>query len=240
MSLSELTLYLQENVLNTVALMWFVLCFRGYLLFTSRRSRHRPSLASSMHLFRRRWIRTMLLRESRITDTNIVANLERNVSFFASTSILILAGLITVLGSSDAVITMLSEIPFSDQNSRGEWETKILLLIVLFVYAFFKFTWSLRQYGLLMIMIGGAPEITSDVFEKEKERHIESISKMASKAHGNFNNGLRTYYFSMAVIGWFINAWFFMGLSLLVITVLYRREYKSDTLGILLDDLPDE
>src|SRR5690606_6788833 len=99
-----------------------------------------------------------------------------------------------------AVITMLSDIPFSDQSSRGEWETKILLLIVLFVYAFFKFTWSLRQYGLLMIMIGAAPEMLANPTQEELDRHIEAISKMSSKAHGNFNNGLRTYYFAMAVI----------------------------------------
>jgi len=232
--------YLQQNKINMFALLWFFLCFQGYIRYTASRSVKVLTLARAMHLYRKQWIRTALRRENRITDTNIIANLERSVSFFASTSILILAGLMTVLGSSDAVIMMLSDIPFSDQNTRGEWEIKILLLICLFVYAFFKFTWSLRQFGLVSVMIGAAPEVSTQVSAEETDRHVDSISKMASKAAGNFNNGLRTYYFSMAVLGWFVNAWIFMTLCLLIIAVLYRREFKSDTLGILRDDLPED
>ncbi len=234
--------YLQNNVLNMIALLWFLLCYRGYITYTARRNKTEtdvPSLAQAMHLFRRQWIRNALKRENRITDTNIIANLERNVSFFASTSLLILAGLMTVLGSSDAVLTMLSGIPFSDTMTRGGWQIKIVLLICMFVYAFFKFTWSLRQFNHVAVMIGAAPEVSDQAGPEDRIPHVEAISKMASKASGNFNNGLRTYYFSMAVLGWFMNAWVFMALSLLVIAVLYRREYKSDTLTILLDNLPE-
>jgi uncharacterized membrane protein len=70
-------------------------------------------------------------------------------------------------------------------------------------------------------------------------RHVDSISKMASKASGNFNNGLRSYYFAMAALGWFLNAWVLIGLSVFVVFILYRREFKSDTLGIMMDDLPE-
>jgi uncharacterized membrane protein len=34
-----------------------------------------------MHRHRKQWIRKALRRENRIADTNIIANLERNVSF---------------------------------------------------------------------------------------------------------------------------------------------------------------
>ncbi|MDT8427392.1 MAG: DUF599 family protein [Pseudomonadales bacterium] len=234
-----LIVYLQTNAANLLALAWFVLCFRGYLRYTAARNLNTPSLAYAMHLFRKQWIRKSLGRENRIADTNIVASLERAVSFFASTSLLILAGLITMLGSTEQVVTILGDIPFASEHTRGEWEMKVLLLICLFVYAFFKYTWSLRQFSLVSVMIGGAPEVSEMPSEEETERHVTAISNMASKASGNFNNGLRTYYFSMAVLGWFINAWVFMALTLLVIGVLYRREYHSDTLGILLDDLPE-
>lgn len=239
MSPTTLLEYVQDNTFNLLALLWFVACFRGYLRYTSARNLNAPSLAYAMHLFRKQWIRKALRRENRIADTNIIANLERAVSFFASTSLLILAGLMTMLGSTDQVIMMLADIPFADQHTRGDWEIKILLLITLFVYAFFKYTWSLRQYSLVSVMIGGAPEVSEAPSAEETDRHITAISNMASKASGNFNNGLRTYYFSMAVLGWFINAWVFMALTVLVVGVLYRREYKSDTLGILLDDLPE-
>lgn len=231
---------LLDNIGNFVSVVWFLLCFRGYFHYTWLRSIDTPTLAYAMHRFRKQWIRKALRRENRIADTNIIANLERSVSFFASTTLFILAGLMTVLGtSSETVITMLSDIPFSDQGTRGQWEVKVLLLICLFVYAFFKFTWSLRQFGQVSVMLGGVPERHENASDEIIGRHIDSISTMASKAAGNFNNGLRTYYFSMAVLGWFVNFFVFMFLSALVVAVLYRREFRSDTLDILMSNLPD-
>ncbi|MCW8193603.1 DUF599 family protein [Proteobacteria bacterium 005FR1] len=237
MSLSEFFSFLQLNTTNLLAIGWFLLCYRGYFHYTNRKSRTHPTLAFAMHRHRREWIRMAIARENRIADTNIIANLERNVSFFASSTLLILAGLVTVLGSSDAVTLVLADVPFSDPDSRSEWELKVLVLICLFIYAFFKFTWSLRQYGFVAVMLGG-----SRVEASQPGQHspvVEAIAKMASKAGGNFNNGLRTYYFSMAVLGWFINAWIFMFLAALIVPVLYRREFNSETLRTLKDILPE-
>lgn len=237
--LSSYLTYLQSNYVNLVAPIFFVLCFRGYLRYTYLRSRDTPCLAFAMHRFRKQWIRMALTRDNRIADTNIVANLERNVSFFASSSLLVLAGLVTLLSSAETALGMLYEVPFADQSSRGEWEVKVLLLVFLFVYAFFKFTWALRQFGLVSVMIGAAPENSLKPQREETVRHVNSISRMASKASGNFNNGLRSYYFAMAALGWFINGWVMIGLSMFVVFILYRREFKSETLGIMMDDLPD-
>lgn len=236
-TLSELV---QQNLGNIASVLWFMLCFRGYVWYTARRSLDTPTLAFAMHRYRKQWIRKALRRDNRIADTNIVANLERNVSFFASTTLFILAGLMTVLGSaSDTVIQILNDIPLSDHSTKGQWMLKVLMLICLFVYAFFKFTWALRQFGYVLVMLGGVPEAYEQPSDEESNRHAESISLLASKAAGNFNNGLRTYYFCMAVLGWFVNFWLFMTLTALVMAVLYRREFRSDTLGILMSDLPD-
>lgn len=240
MNAAQLFDYVRGNWLDVMALVLFVIIFRSYLLYTARRSIDTPCLAFAFHRFRKQWIRMALSRDNRIADTNIIANLERNVSFFASTSILVLAGLLTLLSSADTVLQVLSDIPFSDPGTRGEWELKVLVLVVMFVYAFFKFTWSLRQFGLVSVMIGGAPDIADNPSEEETKRHVESISRMASKAAGNFNTGLRTYYFAMAALAWFVHAWLFIFISLLVAFVLYRREFKSDTLAIMMEDLPDD
>jgi len=232
--------FLKDNTGNLLAVAWFLLCFRGYFYYTDLRSIDTPTLAYAMHRFRKQWIRKAMRRDNRIADTNIIANLERSVSFFASTTLFILAGLMTVLGtSSETVIMMLRDIPFSDENTRGAWELKVLLLICLFVYAFFKFTWGLRQFGQVSVMLGGVPESGENASDEMIDRHIHSISTMASKAAGNFNNGMRTYYFSMAVLGWFVNFWVFMILSALIVAVLYRREFRSDTLAIMMSNLPD-
>lgn len=234
LNMNSLLLFITANWLNLLALFWFLLCFKGYMRYAKKRSYDTPCLASIMHGYRKEWMLRMLTRDVRIADTTAIANLERGVSFFASTTMLILAGLMTVLGSTQQAIDIVADIPFSIPATRGEWELKILLMITLFVYAFFKFTWSLRQYGFVSIMIGGAPAPEEHISERQSDAHANRIAKMTSMAANNFNSGLRTYYFSLAILGWFINPLLFMALAAGVVFVLYRREFKSSTLRTLM------
>lgn len=226
--------FMIENWLNLIALIWFLICFKGYMFYARRRSFDTPCLASMLHMYRKEWMLRMLTRDVRIADTTAIANLERGVSFFASTTMLILAGLMTILGSTQAAIDVVADIPFAMTATSAEWELKILLLISLFVYAFFKFTWSLRQYGFVSIMIGGAPLPEEKVSDMQIDAHASRVAKMTSMAANNFNLGLRTYYFCLAILGWFINPWLFMVLSAGVVYILYRREFKSSTLNTLM------
>jgi uncharacterized membrane protein len=38
---------------------------------------------------------------------------------------------------------------------------------------------------------------------------------------------LRAFYFSLSVLAWFVNGWFFMIAATLVVAVLYNREFRS-------------
>ena len=226
----DIIFILESNWKNLLALLWFLLCFKGYSLYASRAASRVHCLANAMHNYRVEWMKRMLTRENRIADTSTISNLERSVSFFASTTLLILAGLISIMGSTEKAIAVISDIPFAAQATIFEWELKLLLLIVLFVFAFFKFTWSLRQYGFAAVMMGGSPQPSDDMVEQARNAYALRIANMMSLAAGHFNTGLRTYYFSMAVLGWFINAWIFIVFSTLVMLILYRREFKSRTL----------
>lgn len=231
--MNELSVFIQINWLNLSAVLWFMVCFRGYAMYAKQAAKNTHCLASAMHFYRIEWMERMLEREVRMTDTSTIANLERTVAFFASTTILILAGLVTVLGSTEKAINVISDIPFASYATTVEWEMKLLLLVVIFSYAFFKFTWSLRQYGFASIMIGGSPMPTDNISDQARIAFAKRNARMLSLAANNFNSGLRTYYFSLSVLGWFINTWIFIGVSSLIVWLLYRREFKSRTLSEL-------
>lgn len=220
--------------MDLIAVIWFFICFKGYSIYTRRRVRDTPCLASLLYLARLDWMNELLERDIRVSDNTAIANLERSVSFFASTTMLILAGLLTILGSTDKAIGLLEDLPFVMPATRAEWELKFLLLIVVFVYAFFKFTWSLRQYGFVTVMIGGAPVCHKAEKPKEHKALAERLAKMGSMAAHNFNMGLRTYYFSISILAWFINPVIFMLASTSIVFVLYQREFKSSTLRTLM------
>ncbi|MCB1922496.1 MAG: DUF599 family protein [Gammaproteobacteria bacterium] len=221
--------------LDLVALIWFLACWVGYTRYAKKRSASEVCLASVMHMYRREWMVQMMYRDNRMSDMSAVSTLERNVSFFASSALLILAGILTLFSYIDQAIVLFRELPLSVEQSRLQWESKVLLLAVIFVYAFFKFTWSMRQVGFATVLIGAAPNANNpDLSENALRETSERAARVVSMAAHHFNFGLRSYYFALAVLAWFVSPWLFMAAATLVVLVLYRREFHSSALSTLM------
>ncbi len=223
--------------LDALALAWFLIAWIGYTAFAERRRGTPRSLLTAMDTFRLIWMERMHERDLRIVDTQIVGNLLNIVTFFASTSLIVVGGLIAVFGALDQAIAVLSDVPFAVETSRTMWKAKLLVLLTIFVYAFFKYTWSLRQFNYCSILIGAAPPVDAD--PDSKMRHARRIAEVSSHASTHFNRGLRAYYFGLAVLTWFLHPLLFMAVSAFVTLVLYRREFHSRTLDALLGDRPE-
>ncbi|WP_041524152.1 DUF599 domain-containing protein [Gilvimarinus agarilyticus] len=227
-----------HDYLNIGAAVWLFICWVGYARFARKRARTDHCLASVLHVYRKNWMIEMLSRENRIADTALIASLERNVSFLASTSILIIAGFVTIMASIDKVYITITALPFANESmSPRQLQLKIVLLLMIYVYAFFTLTWAMRQYGFCSILLGAAPAHDADIGEAERRRYAISTAKIIDQAGHSYNYGLRAYYFSLAILPWFFNTWFFIVAVGVVVGVLYRREFHSTTLRALVRDL---
>lgn len=220
--------------LEVIALAWFLVCWLGYTEYSRRKATDRPCLSNTLDLYREDWMRVMLRRDNRISDASVVGNLERNGAFFASSCLLILAGIITALGYTQEVMEVFSTLPFGNLPSRAVWEMRMVVLLVVFIYAFFKFTWSMRMYNFVAVLIGGAPPPDDTrTSPAGREAFAQSAAKVCNLAGDAFNLGLRSYYYALAVVAWFIHPVAFIGASTLVVVILYRREFRSDALHAL-------
>lgn len=222
-----------NDALDVAALVWFVACAVGYAWFADYR-RGSVGLMGATARHRLAWMERMLERESRIVDTTLVATMSNSVSFFAQTSIFILGGLIAMLGAQDRVREVLADVPFASASSIAQWEAKIALLIIIFVFAFFKFTWSLRQFNYLVVLIGAAP-LNTRIGAREAAEHARRAARMSDLAVNHFNVGIRAYYFGLAALAWFVNPWLMIAASAWTVLVLWRREFRSNTLAALKD-----
>lgn len=226
--------------LNITALDVFALCFLvvvwiAYVHFAQRHSRTVPSLHSRMDLVRREWMVRMIERDNRMVDVNVIRNLTRSSQFFASTTMLILASLVALTGYVQQALDVVSGLPFTVKGTTRLLEVKTLLLVVIFVYAFFKFTWAIRQQGFCSTLIAAAPKQPKDDPEQYAPV-INRIARITSYAALNFNNGLRAYYFGMAALSWFLHPWLMVVATLWVTYILYHREFASKTLMALAHD----
>lgn len=220
------------NPYDTLAVCWFFASWTIYTRYVQHAARSRNSLTRVLVQSRRDWMSHLLNRENRITDASIIANLERNVSFLASSALLIVAALLTTLAGTETAVNLLASIPLTTPASRELWEVKVMLLLVVFIYAFFQFTWSMRQYSFLSILVGAAPD-SARLGDGERERFVDGASQVATLAAFAFNQGLRAYYFALAVLAWLVSAPAFMVATSVVVWVLYRREFHSPAVRAL-------
>ncbi len=212
----------------------FVLGWMGYAWFATARSLRRPSLIATINHYRHDWMLQSTGREVRMVDGVITQSLSTSSSFFASTTILIIGGLLALLGTTDKAVELVREIPFAQQTPVLVFEFKILVLIAIFVYAFFRFSWSMRQFTFAAIVIGSMPDAKEFAAgTADREQFARRASALLGLAAETFNDGLRAYYFSFACMAWFFSPLAFVLATVLVVVILYSREFRSDVLGVL-------
>lgn len=227
---------MSQNLLDALGLLFFLGAWVAYTYFAKVMAKRTHSLSSVLHLLRIDWMSRLLERESRVGDASLIANLERNVTFFASTTILIVAGLLTALINARGAYGVLEALPYNNIQTINDLLIKLSLLLGIFIYAFFTFTWAMRQYGFASVLIGAAPQpYLERVDEARKQQFARKAAKVIDRAGHSYNYGLRAYYFSLAALTWLVSPWFLMVATILVIYVLYRREFLSQTLDALSD-----
>jgi uncharacterized membrane protein len=230
---------MEFTLLDIISFVWFILCWVGYGAFARQAAKKTDTLSSILYKFRKEWVTKLSITGMSEVDAELLASLEKQVSFFASTSLLILASLVTVLSTSSEIFMNLTSLRFVTAVSVEFIQIKLMLLIVIFTYAFFTFTWAIRQYGFCFIMFGASFQ-TVKYYKEAKDykpitadRNHHAMAKVLDRAAHSYNYGLRAYYFALAALSWFINPWVFMAACAMTILVLYRREFKSYTVQAL-------
>ncbi len=212
--------------INIAALLFFLISWIGYAQLLARGVLAGRGVVARMDHQRQLWMKNMAGREMRMVDTQITGMLAQGNAFFASTSVFIIAGLVTILGSTDEALALLKGVPYIAADSRLLWEAKLVLMIAIFTYAFFKFAWAYRQTLYVAISIGATPELKEDN-QEECYRQAALCARLASLVAYHHNAGLRAYYFGIAVLSWFIHAAVFMAATAIVVYVVFRRENRS-------------
>ena len=228
--------------LDIISFIWFAFCWLGYTTFARKSAKRTDCLASILYRYRKEWIHKLSTNGMSEVDAELLSSIEKQVSFFASTTLLILAALATVVGTTAGESFMsFSELPLIAETTIAMVRLKLVLLLVIFVYALFTFTWSMRQYGFCFILFGSSFKTVR--YYKESDdfsplaagRNSKAMAKVIDRAAHSYNYGLRAYYFALAVAAWFIAPWAFMLAVSLITYELYKREFRSPTLTALLD-----
>lgn len=219
-----------------LGLLLFFGLWMAYAWYAERGHNGGTTLLARTNRYRHYWLVQATYREPRMLDGIIVQGLSSTPSFFSSTTIIIIGGVFALLGVTERANELVSELPFAQATPLAVFDLKVLLLLGIFVYAFFRFTWAMRLNTFVALAIGSMPPSADFAAAKfDRTLHAQRASKLVGLAAEAFNSGLRAYYMSFAVIAWFFSSTAFMAASVLLVVVLYRREFQSDVLHVLTD-----
>jgi uncharacterized membrane protein len=212
--------------IDILALGFFVLEWAVYAVTLEHTAYGRDSLSARMHLYREIWMRRLLDREARMVDMQVMASLQNGTAFFASTSLLAVGGALALLRSTKEALAVLGELPINLSPSPALWEIKCVGLILIFIYAFFKFAWSYRLFNYVAILLGAMPPARLRD-SPEAEAHVIRTTRLFEAAGRHFNRGQRAFFFALAYLGWFVSPWVLFVSTAAVVIVTWRRQFAS-------------
>lgn len=155
-----------------------LICFLLYPVFVGQIEKFRPSLSVLMNTQRRRWVANAVRRDTPL-DAILSGNLMGSVSFFASTTVLLILALFAVFGQLSTVVTATSTL--QPHITGFDVEVHIISVLVMFVLAFLSFTLSLRQFNHFCIMLGAIEHSNSS------EEEITTVAALNSLGARSFN-----------------------------------------------------
>lgn len=206
---------------------FFILEWAVYAVTLEHTAYGRDSLSARMNVYREVWVRRMLDRDARMVDMQIMASLQNGTAFFASTSLLAIGGALALLRATNEALAVLSALPVNLSPSPALWEIKCVGLILIFVYAFFKFAWSYRLFNYVAILLGGMPPATQRDMP-EAEAHVMRTTRLFESAGRHFNRGQRAFFFALGYLGWFVSPWILLVTTAAVVIVTWRRQFASN------------
>lgn len=209
------------------ALAIFILAWIIYAIALEKSAFGQTSLNARINHFRETWIRQLLHREMRMVDMQIMSALQNGTAFFASTTLLTIGGALTVLRSTDELLSMAAALPFVAAPSRAQWEIKTLGLTIILVYSFFKFAWSYRLFNYVSILMGAMPP-ADQASTPQAEAHVIRTTRLFQSAGRHFNRGQRAFFLALGFLGWYMGPYVLIAATLAVVFVMWRRQFASD------------
>lgn len=189
-----------------------------------------PSLSVLMAGIRRDWMRQMVLRDPRVFDAQLIGILRQGTAFFASATMIALGGGMAVIGNTDKLAGLVSDLTQGDAPAIV-WEIKLLAMLAFLANAFLKYVWAHRLFGYCAVLMAAVPRDATEALAYPRADQAADISITGARS---FNRAMRSTYFALAAAAWLLGAVPLLLATGVTLAVLYRREFASRSRTILL------
>ncbi len=209
--------------------MWLIL---SYVIEHPPKSR--PSVTVLMSQRRRDWMHVFVHRDPRIFDSQILASLRQGTSFFASTCIFAIGGVLALAKNTDPLVGVAQEVT-ATMTPVLMIQIKLAFVALFLTNAFLKFVWANRVFGYCAVLMAAVPNNPDDPVAHPRAQQAAELNIRAAM---NFNRGLRALYFAIGALAWLLGPVALIIAATVVIWVVWSREFASIPRDILLREDP--
>jgi uncharacterized membrane protein len=189
---------------TTIAVSWFVIGWR-----IEHPNAKRLSVTVLMSERRRDWMKVFVTRDPRIFDSQILNSLRQGTSFFASTCLLSIGGVLALAGNTEPLRGVAAEV--------SDMATPVLVFQL--------------KLGLVALFLTNADPEDPSAFPRAAQ-----AAELNIRAAINFNQGLRAMYFALGALAWLLGPIALMIATVAVVWIVWSREFASGSRSILLQD----
>ena len=207
------------TIYDGLALVLFFVCWLGFGPLLALLARRSGSLNDDMLVVRRAWMMVMTHREVRIVDSQLMGHTINSGGFFASTNLLLIAAVGSVLFGGDQALQGVASI--GEAAPTRLLEVKLALILACLARGLLDFIWSIRQLNYALALIGAAPELHT---ESDRVALGEAAANLLNPALSAFSQGVRGYYFALAAAAWLYGPlWLGLGVAAVFCLLVWRQ-----------------
>jgi len=189
-----------------------------YHLYMAYQIRRDPSYTfqSVMNYARAAWTQNIMSGGPDVLPVQTLRNSTMVSTFLASTSVLLIMGVLSLSGQGDKLSTTWHVWSTGDAIGPKLWMFKLILLLVDLFVAFFSFAISLRFFNHVGYMINVPVALRHQIIGPE------SVAQQLNRAGRAYLVGMRSYYFLVPLVLWLFGPDLMLAASVVLVFVLYQ------------------
>lgn len=211
------------DLLSLAASAAILALYHVYMHYQIRRD---PSYTfqSVMTFARAAWTRNIMSGSPDVLAVQTLRNLTMASTFLASTSVLLIMGVLNMSGQADKLSMTWHVWSTGSAVAPKLWMFKLILLLVDLLLAFFSFVISIRFFNHVAFMINVPAALRHQAIAPD------FVAQQLNRAGRAYLIGMRSYYFLVPLVLWLFGPDLMVAASAVLVFVLYRvdRTPKSE------------
>jgi uncharacterized membrane protein len=198
------------------ALSAFLLAFYNFFLMRKERRDPAYTVRAVNTMARTAWVENVMAERRDILAVQTLRNSTMAATFLASTSVLLIIGVLTLSGQGDKLDATWHTLNIYGARHTELWILKLLFLLLDLFFAFFSFSMSIRVFNHVGYMINVPLSLN------HKSISPAHVASHLNRAGRFYSLGMRAYYYAVPLVFWLFGPHFMLLATLGLLFVLYR------------------